>query len=386
MDLQLNNAPGTIIGTPGPGGNVISANGGNGIAVHGAASTGVLIQGNRIGTTPTGAPLGNAGHGIEITAPGVEVGWRDGDPAVPMAGNLISGNAGDGLQLLGPGATGNRVRGNRIGTNLAGTAALGSGAPTDPFSNYQGIYVTGPSNIIGGPQLAERNLLSGNRIDGIYVDGANATGNLIEGNYLGTDASGTVAIANGFEGIGLISAPGNTVNGNLVSGNARYGLYVFGDGNTIAGNTIGAADGGSTPLGNLAGGIYIAASNTRVGVASPNVIAFNTGNGVTVVSGTGNEIANNTISANTLMGIDLRQQRHPQRPRRYRSRRQHAAEFPGAGQRAQRQLPRTPGRRRTSSLDRRLYRSVLRRRLRRRATVRARARSASPARSCRRRG
>ena len=302
--IRVDSAPGTIIGTPSGGGNIISGNGGAGIAVSGATSIGVVIQSNRIDSDPLGMmPRGNSGPGIQITVSGAEIGWRTGDAA--DAGNLISGNAGDGIQLLGTGATGNRVRGNWIGTNAVGTAALGSNVPPSPFSNFEGIYVAGPSNIIGGGDPAERNVLSGNRVNGVYLHNAAATGNVIQGNYIGTNLSGTAAVANGFEGVGLIDAPANSVVGNVVSGNARFSFHVTGNANTIDGNLIGTTAGGAGALGNLNGGIYLAATGTVVGGAAPNAIAFNVGSGVVVASGAGNQIADNSIRDNTLLGIDL---------------------------------------------------------------------------------
>ena len=45
----------------------------------------------------------------------------------PRAGQLISGNAEAGIELLGAGTTGNVIQGNTIGLNAAGTAPLGNG-------------------------------------------------------------------------------------------------------------------------------------------------------------------------------------------------------------------------------------------------------------------
>ena len=45
------------------------------------------------------------------------------------AGNLISGNTSDGVEISGTGTNLNLVQGNRIGTNAAGTLPLGNPAP-----------------------------------------------------------------------------------------------------------------------------------------------------------------------------------------------------------------------------------------------------------------
>ena len=43
------------------------------------------------------------------------------------AGNVISGNTDDGVEITGTGTTGNVVAGNYIGTDVTGTVALGNG-------------------------------------------------------------------------------------------------------------------------------------------------------------------------------------------------------------------------------------------------------------------
>ena len=81
-------------------------------------------------------------------------------------------------------------------------------------------------------------------------------------------------------------------------------------GNLVQGNFIGTDVTGTSPLGNANHGVIIqvgASANMIGGTAagSGNVIAFNTGDGVTVVSGTGNAILSNAIFANGGLGIDL---------------------------------------------------------------------------------
>src|SRR6185369_8983249 len=79
---------------------------------------------------------------------------------------------------------------------------------------------------------------------GIYILGTNATGNKVEGNFIGTDLTGTAALANARNGVLIYSASGNIVGGgslparNVISGNGQSGVYLFGSdsrGNLIQG-------------------------------------------------------------------------------------------------------------------------------------------------------
>ena len=65
---------------------------------------------------------GNGGDGVHILggADGVTVGGNE-----TSLGNLISGNDGNGVYIVGIGTTGNKVQGNFIGTAANGTSALG---------------------------------------------------------------------------------------------------------------------------------------------------------------------------------------------------------------------------------------------------------------------
>ena len=117
------------------GRNVISGNGGPGIAVVTTAS-GVKIQNNYIGTNVSGTvAIGNR-NGIEAPMnPGSNV-LIGGSPV--DEGNLISGNQELGI-LLGSDV---KVQGNKIGTDAAGTGPLGNGC--------YGIQIKGSGNVIGG--------------------------------------------------------------------------------------------------------------------------------------------------------------------------------------------------------------------------------------------
>ncbi|MCA1684424.1 MAG: hypothetical protein LC745_00255, partial [Planctomycetia bacterium] len=114
----------TVGGATAGAGNVISGNLGNGVLISGAAATGNVIAGNRIGTNAAGdSALANAGSGVLLDgAPNNTVGGT-----TAAARNVISGNTGVGVFVHGSTASGNLVEGNYIGTNAAGAAAVGNG-------------------------------------------------------------------------------------------------------------------------------------------------------------------------------------------------------------------------------------------------------------------
>src|SRR5262249_39097712 len=91
--------------------------------LRGASKGGATIQGNFVGTNAAGtAPLASGGNGVTITnAAGNTIGGT-----VAAARNLISGNANDGMEILGTTATQNLVQGNYVGTDATGTSSLGN--------------------------------------------------------------------------------------------------------------------------------------------------------------------------------------------------------------------------------------------------------------------
>ena len=274
----------TLIGGTNAGaGNVISGNGQYGIYVDGLFNSGVVIQGNYLGTDATGNNVvSNAIGGVLVTdgAHGVIIGGTN-----ATARNVISGNGVVGIYLNGPGCSSNVVQGNYVGVNAAGTAAV---------PNLNGVYLVGgtSSTLIGGTIAGARNVVSGNGDYGLFVSDPGTTNNLIEGNYVGTDVTGSNALGNGNVvnggiGIGIWSqANNNQVGGtdaaarNLISAHINYGVAVGGaDGNVIEGNFIGTDVTGATALGNDTGvGVFGGAIGTVVGGTSPgaaNVISGN---------------------------------------------------------------------------------------------------------------
>ena len=156
--IVLSSAAGnTIGGTAISARNVISGNGRYGVDIESNPSTGNLIEGNYIGTDKTGvSAIGNALDGvfIDLGASSNTVGG-----AASGAGNLISGNIENGVEISGAGTAGNVVVGNRIGTTADGVAPLpnqldgisiNSDATSNTIGGMTGAPGTGPGNIISG--------------------------------------------------------------------------------------------------------------------------------------------------------------------------------------------------------------------------------------------
>jgi hypothetical protein len=254
-------------------GNLISGNRRFGVALVGDTHNGPsgnVLQANLIGTNfAGGAALGN-GNGVVILNGSDNIVGGD----TPDAGNLISGNEACGVAIVGTAAnyaTGNRVQGNLIGSNLSGTVAL---------ANEFGVLVIDSSqNLVGGTTDRARNIISGNTEFGVVLA---ADGNAVEGNYIGTDTKGTDSVTNG-TGVATLLGSNDTIGGeavedrNIISGNTRYGVLVFGGSNTrVEHNYIGPDATGQGDLGNSIGLAIF--SETNVGepnLAQDNVVTGN---------------------------------------------------------------------------------------------------------------
>lgn len=308
--IFLNGSAGNIVGGETPAArNVISGNTGDAIEIIGTNSTGNVIAGNLIGTDLTGVlDHGNNGNGLFLTdTPGNTIGGTS-----DAARNVISGNGGYGIRIAGALSVANVVQGNYIGLDGGGAAALGNSAT--------GVYLSGGANntTVGGSSAGARNVISANEY-GVYVQSAGTAANRIVGNFIGTDAGGTIDRGNANSGVVLDNAPNNLVGGltaaerNVISGNADYGLYIFGassTNNVAQGNLIGSDRFGTGALGNSVYGVLITTSarGNRIGGAGAgegNLIANQPNDGVHVASGTNNTIRGNLIFNNGGLGIDL---------------------------------------------------------------------------------
>ena len=302
----------TIGGTTASARNIISGNTMDGVQIHGAGTSNNVVQGNYIGVDVTGlVALANGDTGV-VVSNGATSNTIGG--ATSAHRNVISGNTSFGVQLTGSGTDSNTVSGNYIGTDSTGTAALGNG------SDGIRIGAGASSNTIGGTTSGERNIISGNTLEGINIVGAGTDSNVIQGNYIGTDVTGTVALGNTEDGIQIDGGAANNIIGgstagarNVISGN-EDGIEIKNSsyGNVIQGNYIGTDATGTVALANVLNGIHIlqsAYSNTIGGVnaGEGNLVAFNTGDGVRLETDAGidNSLLGNAIHSNQQLGVDL---------------------------------------------------------------------------------
>jgi hypothetical protein len=123
---------------------------------------GNVIQGNYIGTDVTGTiALGN-GMGVGITSSNNMIGGT-----AAGAGNVISGNLGDGV-FIADGSSGNWVQGNSIGTDASGTVNLGN-------ANNGVRLLDAFGNTVGGTTDGAGNRIAFNSNDGVLVMPASET-------------------------------------------------------------------------------------------------------------------------------------------------------------------------------------------------------------------
>ena len=125
---------------------------------------------------------------------------------------LSPDNGNDGVQILNRHANSNVVAGNKIGTDVSGNVALGN--------TSWGVEVDAGciGNTIGGTAAGcwQRDL--GQWIFGVWITGQARPGNLVQDNLIGTDITGTIALANKQGGVQVEGAGNNTVENNLIGG------------------------------------------------------------------------------------------------------------------------------------------------------------------------
>lgn len=333
--------------------NIISGTTGNGIWNNQSNST--RITGNIIGLGADGTTvIGNGGAGIRADeSSALIIGGTS-----PDERNVISGNGGapdsrncgaaqwssgtgggqpcaqnpceaqcpdkyDGTLQTGiyfKSVTSSFIRGNYVGTDATGNS---TGTNNATGNMYAGIKFEDVStgNTIGGPDDTYRNVIGGNGFDddavraamgedylyrghGIQLNKATVRSTTVQNNYIGIGADGVSAVGNKQDGVSLLGAGDNIIRNNVISNNT-FGVFLQSDfqsginsgqpvGNVIAGNLIGTAADGITPVGN----------GTRAGDEDGAGIGLQHGTNKNRIGGSA-EVDRNIISGN-LNGIVFR--------------------------------------------------------------------------------
>ena len=128
-----------------------------------------------------------------------------------------------------------------------------------------------------------------------------ATRNRLLGNIIGADATGARRLPNGFHGVEITGAPGNTVGGSNNPPAALAGNLISGNGDGAEGRGVGVlislAAANNTVQGNLIG-TDLAGENALPNLLS-GVLLTNAGTNTNQIGGTGFDVEN-IISGNML--------------------------------------------------------------------------------------
>ena len=194
---------------------------------------------------------------------------------------------------------------------MTGEIALGN--------TNDGIHLSSTTgNTIGGPTAASRNIIAADGLRGIELDSANS--NLVENNYIGTDATGSMALGVGHNGI-YDAGASNTFVGNVIDSSGNIGLVIQGNSTLVQGNLIGLNAAGTAALGNAGAGITIDAerqhdrrhdggrratsSAGNVGTATGIIIASGTADNLIEGNYIGTNAAGTAAVGNNSTGIDV---------------------------------------------------------------------------------
>ena len=197
-NVQVHGSDNLIGGPTGADRNVISS---RALAEVDAKGGPIEVENNRIGTNAEGSA--DLGYGT-----GVWLGLGAGESVV--RDNLISG-----LEIgVDVGGDHNTVVGNRVGTNADGTAAIPNSVGINvEGGDYNTIGGTEPGegNLISGNAYEGLQLEHGD--DEGLEDFGPAVGNRVLGNLIGVDVSGEIPLRNDMQGIALLSEL-NTIGGH----------------------------------------------------------------------------------------------------------------------------------------------------------------------------
>jgi hypothetical protein len=260
IDITQNSANNTIQGNwigVNATGNTALGNIGIGISVYGTGSV------NQIGS-------GLAGAGNVISGNGTGVWLAEGASNNKVQGNIIGlgadsntviGNTNAGVMLFGGNINILNVTGNFIGTDADGLNDANErniiSGNNEPWSfvrhslyhwqyhvagNYIGTDSTGlldrgntlngiqvengaSFNTIGGSSISQRNVISGNNVNGMLIIGASTNNNTIQGNWIGINAAGNATLGNSANGIEVLTGAQNTLIGGSTVGRRQLNCW-----------------------------------------------------------------------------------------------------------------------------------------------------------------
>ena len=214
------------------------------------------VVGNYIGTTTAGdAARANGAEGVllEHASRNAIGGSAAGE------GNVIAGNTGAGVRIIGSAQTSiivnldesysnsyhDDAQANRVLGNLIGVTADAEG----PLPNAVGVLMESVSfTEVGGSESGEGNVISGNSGHGLAIQAADSRlgsrRNQISGNIIGTNEADADDLGNGGSGIYIAEgARFNFIGGdteasrNVISGNVEHGVWVRGTAELVSGET-----------------------------------------------------------------------------------------------------------------------------------------------------
>jgi hypothetical protein len=240
-----------IGGVPADQRNIVSGNGGPGIDLAGVGLTEAQVFNNWVGIGGRNGDVArpNNGSGIRLSegASSNKIGQDN------ASGNIVSGNANDGITLDGAGTNGNLVAGNVVGLNVDRNAAI-------PNAGSGVALLAGASNNTIGSQVAI-NLLAGNGNRGVFIADPGTNSNQVSYNWIGV-ANNTRSIANSGGGVLVTAGAHNTRIGpaNVISGNSGVGVEIAGSGTLatlVDANSIGVNAANAVDLPNTSHGVLI---------------------------------------------------------------------------------------------------------------------------------
>jgi hypothetical protein len=277
--------------------NIISSNSQTGLLVSG--STGITVQNNYIGVDSTGLLLRGNQSGINISgSTTLLIGG-----ASYNARNIVSGSTGSNGISISTCSTSVVIQGNFVGLAADGKTAYGNKSVGISISNSTPIT-------IGGPSLAQRNIISGNTSNAMNI--GNCPNTTIQNNYIGVDSTGLLLRGNQ-SGISVSGSNNLLIGGssyntrNIVSGStAGTGINISTCSTSVViqGNFIGLAADGTTPYGNNGGNGLLVQTSTPVTIggttlAQRNVVSNNSSVGISVNSCPNTSIQNNYVGVDS---------------------------------------------------------------------------------------